>query len=83
MSEELKRISDEKLKTKGTGDMIIEEAGHNHIIYPFDKYEVTVELTPDNKFIGISEIKVNKDFRSYKQRIITKGFHDVDEFYKE
>jgi len=84
MSKELKKTSYDQLKTKGTGDIIIGKAkGHNHIVYPFGKYEVTVELSPDNKFIGISEIKVNKDFRSYKQRIVSKGFHDVDEFYKE
>jgi len=51
--------------------------------YPFGKYEVTIKLSLNNEFIEIQKIKVNKDFRSYKQKMISKGFHDVDEFYEE
>jgi len=53
------------------------------ISVPFDKYEVTIKLSPNNEFIEILEVKVNKDFLSYKQKMISKGFHDVEEFYKE
>jgi len=53
------------------------------IVYPFDKYEITIKLSPNNEFIEILEVKVNKDFLSYKQKMISKGFHDVDEFYSE
>ncbi|GAI43482.1 unnamed protein product, partial [marine sediment metagenome] len=52
-------------------------------LYPFDKYLITIKLSPSNEFIGIVEIKVNKDFLSYKQKLPPKGFHDVEEFYKE
>ena len=51
--------------------------------YPFGKYEIKLKLTSDNKFLDILEIKINKDFLSFKQKISRKGFHDVDEFYPE
>lgn len=53
------------------------------ISYPFDKYKIKIMLTPYNEFVGIKEIEIDKDFRSYKEKIATKGFHDVDEFYPE
>jgi hypothetical protein len=53
------------------------------IVYPFDKYEITVKLSQNNEFLGIVEIKVNKDFLSFKEKTTPKGYHDVDEFYKE
>jgi hypothetical protein len=40
-------------------------------------------LTYNNEFIGITEIKINKNFLSFKEKQALKGYHDVDEFYKE
>lgn len=51
------------------------------INYPIGPYEVFVELDEDNKFIGIKEIKINKDFRKFYQRM-PKGFHDVKKYYE-
>ena len=54
--------------------------------YPFDRYKIKIALTPDNKFLGILEINLNKDFLSLKQKMISKGpkgYHDVDDFYKD
>jgi hypothetical protein len=53
------------------------------ITFPFDKYEITIKLTTDNEFIGVVEVKINKDFLSYKQKTTPKGYHDVEEFYRE
>lgn len=53
------------------------------ITYPFDKYQITIKLTPTNEFIEILEVKINKEFLSYKQKITPQGFHDVEEFYPE
>ena len=52
-------------------------------VYPFGKYEITVELTSDNKFIGIVEVKINKDFLSYSQKIASTKVHDVEDYYKD
>jgi len=54
------------------------------IEYPFDRYIVNVNLSADNKFLGISEIKLNKDFRSYKEKIASIKTHNIEElYYKE
>ena len=67
---------------EGTGTT--KDIGHYKFInYPFDKYEIKIKLSDDNKFLGIIEIKINKEFLSHKQKTISKGFHDVDDFYQE
>jgi len=38
------------------------------IVYPFDMYEIVVKLTIDGKFVSIEEVRVNKDFRTYKNK---------------
>lgn len=75
-------ITYESLKKEGTGNHKMPEE-YKEVIYLFGKYEIKVKLSLTNEFIGIVEVKVNKDFRSYKQKITSKGFHDVEEFYRE
>jgi hypothetical protein len=53
------------------------------ISYPFDKYEIKVRLSPRNEFVGIVEVKVNKDFLSHQQRIGIQTHLDVDKYYRE
>jgi hypothetical protein len=53
------------------------------IVCPFEKYEIKIKLTTDNKFLEIIEVKLNKDFLNYKQKMASKGAHDVDKFYRE
>jgi hypothetical protein len=33
------------------------------IPYPFGKYQIKIKLTPTNKFIGIVEVKINKEIK--------------------
>lgn len=49
----------------------------------FGKYEIMVELTLDDKFLGITQVKLNKDFRTFSQKISRKTVHDVEEYYKD
>ncbi|MBL7135471.1 MAG: hypothetical protein ISS81_02620 [Candidatus Marinimicrobia bacterium] len=72
----------DNLRKQGTGSLEVFD-DYKIILYPFDKYQIKIKLTPSNEFIGIIEVKVNKGFLSYKQKISTKGYHDVDEFYRE
>jgi hypothetical protein len=53
------------------------------IIYPFDRYEIEVELSSDGKFIGISEIKLNKSFLTHLQKKASFKLLDVDKYYGE
>lgn len=72
------------LRNQGTGgqDVAVHE-DYRVIVYPFGRYEIFVKVSANNEFIGIVEVKVNKDFLSYKQKITPKGFHDVEEFYRK
>lgn len=72
----------DKSKSLGTGSHD-SSTEYKTINFPFDKYLIKVKLTPDDKFIGIIEIKINKDFLSYEQKATPKGSHDVDEYYRE
>lgn len=78
-------ITYENLKKEGTGNHEVPKKPkeYKEVVYPFDKYEIRVRLSHTNEFIGIVEVKVNKDFLSYKQKITSKGFHDVEEFYRK
>mgnify|MGYP001103102856 CR=1 FL=1 len=67
---------------EGTG--ITGESGDYRIIpYPFGKYEIKVKVTPNNEFVGIVEVGINKDFLTQQQKISLRGFHDVEKFYIE
>lgn len=72
----------DKLKNQGTGSHDKPD-DYKIIVYPFDKYQITIKLAQTNEFIGITEVKINKKFLSHKQKISSQGFHDVDEFYRE
>lgn len=71
-----------KSRNKGTGSQEDFE-DYKIITYPFDKYQIKVKLTPSNEFIDIVEIKINKEFLSNKQKIISKSCIDVSKFYRE
>lgn len=60
-----------------------EEGGAHIIVYPFERYEIHVRVSKEGKFIDVVELCINKDFRSYKQRMTPQGFHDVEELYRE
>jgi len=51
--------------------------------YPFDRYIVTVVLDSAQRFIGIKEIAINKDFMDYRQKGRLKGLPDADKFYQK
>lgn len=53
------------------------------IEYPFENFIVKIGLSPNNQFLGITEIKQKKDFRKYEDKISSEPFYDVDEFYPE
>jgi len=68
-------------KSEGTGSHK-EENDFHYINFPFDRYDVKVKLDKDNRFLEISEIKINKKFVKYNQ-LKPSEYHDVEEFYKD
>ncbi len=88
-NEELKKLEENttgmidptELEEKGTG--FIDSNEYLIVEYPFGKYTVKVKLSLKQEFIGILEIKINKEFIDFKQKMTSQGYHDVDEFYPE
>lgn len=50
------------------------------IEYPFERYIIKVRLSLENEFLGITEIKINKDFRSIENRLRNVRVHNLEEF---
>jgi hypothetical protein len=71
-----------KLRNQGTGSHET-RVNYKLVVYPFDRYLITVKLDQEDRFVGIEEVKLRKDFLSYRQKMPDRGFHDVEEFYKE
>ncbi|HUW31934.1 MAG TPA: hypothetical protein VM223_10005 [Planctomycetota bacterium] len=68
-----------------TGDAAAEpggDSGSRLVVYPIGPYEVVLQFSRDDEFQGVVEVRVNTDFRSFRQKIASSGYHDVDEFYK-
>jgi len=77
-----KQYDYDNLTSRGTGGP--EEIEDYRIIsFPFGRYEIKIKVTPNNEFIEIVEVGINKDFLTQKQKISLQGFHDVDKFYVE
>lgn len=64
-------------------DSPLVDQGRQRVEVPFENLVIVVEVTLSGQFLGISEIRVRRDFLSNAQRVEASGFHDVDEFYKE
>jgi len=82
MELEKKQYDYDNFTSQGTGSL--GKIGDYKIIsYPFDRYEIKIKVTPNNEFIEIVEVGINKDFLTQKEKISLQGFHDVDKFYVE
>ncbi|TFH07473.1 MAG: hypothetical protein E4H14_08420 [Candidatus Thorarchaeota archaeon] len=53
------------------------------IAYPFDQYVVYVKVDEEDQFVGITEIRINKQFLSSRQKLASMSSLDVEEFYKD
>ncbi len=73
----------DSLEMEGTGSKIDLDEETKIIEYPFDRYLIKVELTSSNEFLGIIEIKINRDFRSFRQIISKENYHKEEDLYLE
>ena len=69
-------------RDQGTGSHT-DIADYKLVTRPFGQYQVTVKLTSDDRFVSIEEIKLNRDFATYKQKIASLGSWDVSKYYDE
>jgi len=69
--------------TKGSTGSEFDAQGHKLVVVPYHNFEVIVCLTEDNRFLGITELRIKKDFLSPDQKVANSGVFDVDEFYQE
>ncbi|MEI8390042.1 MAG: hypothetical protein WCG23_09175 [bacterium] len=54
----------------------------NKIIkYKFEKYEITVELDEFQKFVGVIEVKINKNFLESHHKKTSK--YDISQYYED
>lgn len=53
---------------------------YKRVVCPFNQYEITLRLTPDNKLVEVLEVKINKDFLSHKQKMASLNSFDVDAY---
>jgi hypothetical protein len=73
---EVERITRERFET---GTESSKPKDSTILTYKFEQYDIDIKLTPDGRFLGIEEVRINKDFRSYKQQTPQKIFTQVDE----
>ena len=84
MDEQDRSLDYPALSKQGTGNVDLDEDTVT-IVYPFGRYEITVRLTIDGRFVGIEQIKVNTRFLDHLQRLLemrSTGYHDLDDYYK-
>lgn len=83
MSNNREEFQGDEHKDSGTGSHKFATESYITRICPFKQYLIIVKLTTDGRFVGIEEVRVNKDFRSYKQKISQKIHRYVDEYEPE
>ena len=52
-------------------------------VIQFGKYKIGVVLGDGDRFLGIDELRIAKDFRSNEQQAQASGYLDVEEFYQD
>ena len=76
------RLVEIEVKSKRSGT-VSSKIDLTRKVIPFERYEVVVNLTSDGRFVGIEEVRINKDFRSYSQMTPQKAFEYVDSYHPE
>ena len=69
--------------TSGSTGAGFQEKTYKLVTVPYDNFEIVVCLSEDDRFLGVAELRIKKDFLSAEQRIANTGVFDVDEFYED
>lgn len=69
--------------------MILSQTGNDinkspkFIKQKFGKYIITIELSIDNKFLGIYEVEEDKKYLDVEKRKLVPQYLDVSEYYED
>lgn len=66
---------------RGTGDT--RESPLKKLCLSYDKYEIDLAVTDDDRVVGVIEIRHKQDFRSMQQKLASSEYLDVEKYYAE
>ena len=66
-----------------TGEMQTSTQVVRTVTYPIGPFELLVQLGEGDKFLGISEVRIQKDFLTLSQRVGNIQYHDVEDLYRK
>lgn len=52
------------------------------VTVPFDRFEITLRVGPNNELIEIVGVAVSKDFLTSPQRLVSSDSYDVTDLYE-
>ena len=76
----------ERIKAEGTsGDELIMNLMDNVKVVqvPFDKFLIDLYLTSADKFLGIKDVKIHKEFLNHEQKMHSIGYYDDSKYYQK
>ena len=71
-----------EFSTNSTGSFVNPRA-YKVAVIPYGQYEIVICLTQDDRFVGIAEVRVSRDFLTPSQRVASSGYLDVEEYYRD
>ena len=75
--------SQEYFPTEARTESISSSVTAKIAVVPYGTYEVVIILDQDNRFLGIQEIRITKDFLSLEQSLAHRDAFDVEDFYED
>ena len=58
--------------------------GQNRLILmQFGQYEIVLAVTEDNRVLGVTEVRLKKDFRNIQQKLASAGAVGMERFVTE
>lgn len=76
------KLDEVEVRSKKSGT-VTGKVDYTRKVITFQKYEIVISLTPDEKFVGIEEVRIREDFRDYSQMIRQKAFEYIDSYQPE
>jgi len=78
-------MTDEKSDIPHSGIEFTGSKGEDASIlyYVFGRYVIAVKLSSNGKFLGITEVRIDQDFRSHEQKIPRTTIQNIGDYVPE